>query len=133
MHTQRTLAVCTLLEHNAQAAHTAPCRRPSLDRIMAFLLVVLQACLAVSPRARARWCVVLQPPCLRPRSRYKIVSRHKSLLGAATHDASSLRRVAGRWASYRSPWHAASRRQACSSYHDTIICIVTHLPAHTVL
>ena len=29
-------------------------------------------------------------------------------------------------ATYRSPWHAVSGRQACPSCHDTIVCIVTH-------
>ena len=38
----------------------------------------------------------------------------------------------GAVAPYHSPWHAVSRHQACPSYHETTICIATHLSSQAL-
>ena len=98
------------------------------------IVAVSRLCPSVSWLCRARKLCVSQAPS---RSRYKIciATQAPTVRRVVAQGAVSLRilrLIMAHPASYRSLWRAVWRCQAYSSYHDTVVCIVTHLPVHAV-
>ena len=125
MHSAHTLtqSTRTLRPGHAHSARWAPCRRPCP--------ALLWSCRCEHARADA----LCRSAVLRPSITIQKMYRDSSPCRAPCRSrCRTCRRVSTpcRRAPYRSPWRAMSRRQACSSCHDTIVCIVTHLPAHAV-